>query len=48
MWEQFAITCYQMWVGLRYEVSVHPFLFAGVAIVFVAVLIMYKSEVKGR
>jgi hypothetical protein len=48
MWEQFAITCYQMWVGLKYEVSVHPFLFAGVVIVVVSALILFKSEVRGR
>jgi hypothetical protein len=48
MWEEFSINCYQMWVGLKYEVSVHPFLFAGVVIVFVSVLILYKSEVKSR
>jgi drug/metabolite transporter superfamily protein YnfA len=48
MWEQFSITCYEMWVWLKYEVSVHPFLFAGVVIVVVSAWVLFKSEVKGR
>ncbi len=48
MWEHFTITCYQMWSWLKYEVSVHPFLFAGVVIVIVCAFILHRSEIENR
>jgi hypothetical protein len=48
MWQQGAYTAYQMWVWLRYESGIHPFLFLGVVMVIVLALILYKTEVRGR
>lgn len=48
VWQQVAYTGYQVWVWLRYEVSVHPFIFLGVVIVIVSAIILYKTEVRGR
>ncbi len=47
MLDQLIITFYQMWVWMKYEVSVHPFLFAGIVIVIALAIILYKSEVEG-
>jgi hypothetical protein len=48
VWQQAVYTCYQVWVWLRYEVSVHPFIFLGVVVVIVSAIIMYKAEVRGK
>jgi drug/metabolite transporter superfamily protein YnfA len=48
MWEQFSITCYQVWIWLKSEVYVHPFLFLGIVVVIVSAWVMYKSEVRTR
>ena len=48
VWQQVAYTGYQVWVWLRYEVSMHPFIFLGVVIVIVSAIILYKTEVRGR
>ncbi len=48
MWEQLTFAWNQMWVWLTYEVSLHPFLFAGVIIVVVCAFILYKSEIESR
>ncbi len=47
MWDQFTITCHQLWMWVKYEVSVHPFLFAGIVIVIITAFILYNSEVEG-
>jgi hypothetical protein len=48
MWQQGAYAGYQVWVWLRYEAGVHPFMFLGAVIVIVAALILYKTEVRGK
>jgi hypothetical protein len=48
VWQQVAYTGYQVWVWLRYEVIVHPFIFLGVVIVIVSAIILYKAEVKNK
>ena len=48
MWQQCAYAGYQVWVWLRYEAGVHPFIFLGVVIVIVSAFIMYKTEVRGK
>ena len=48
VWQQGAYAGYQLWVWLRHEVSVHPFIFLGVVIVIVSAFIMYKTEVRGK
>ena len=46
--QQFADTGYQVWVWLRYETGVHPFIFLGVVIVIVSAIILYKTEVRSK
>jgi hypothetical protein len=48
MWQQCVYTSYQVWVWLRYEASVHPFLLLAAAIVIIAALFMYKTEVRSK
>jgi hypothetical protein len=48
VWQQGAHIATQVWVWLRYETSVHPFLFLGIAIVIVAAWILYKAEVRTK
>ena len=48
VWQQFFIGCYQAWVWLKYEASVHPFLFLGAALVVVAAWILYKAEIETK
>ena len=48
MWQQCTHNGYQVWVWLRYESGVHPFIFLGVVIVIVSAIIMYKTEVRGK
>jgi hypothetical protein len=48
MWEQFSITCYEIWVWLKYEVVLHPFLFSGIVIVIVSAWFLYKAEVQTK
>jgi hypothetical protein len=48
MWQQIAITCYQLWVWLKYEGGAHPFLAVGAVLVFVLAWAMYKTEVRSR
>ena len=48
MWQQFTYNGYQVWVWLRYEAGIHPFIFLGVVIVIVSAIIMYKTEVRGK
>jgi hypothetical protein len=47
-WEQFTITCYQLWVWLKYEAGAHPFLAVGAVVVFVSVWVLFKSEVRSK
>jgi len=48
MWQSFTIASYQAWIWLKYEVSLHPFLFLGTVIIVVSAWILYNSEVRGR
>jgi hypothetical protein len=48
MWQQGAYAAYQVWAWLRYEVSVHPFLFLAAVIIIVSAFIMYKAEVRSK
>ena len=48
IWQQIAITSYQLWVWLKYETGDHPFLAVGAVVVFVLAWAMYKTEVRSR
>jgi hypothetical protein len=48
VWSQFVYTGYQVWIWLRYEVSVHPFIFLAAVIVIVSAFILYKTEVRSK
>ena len=48
VWQQCAYTGYQVWVWLRYEAGVHPFMFLGAVIVIVSAWVMYKAEVRSK
>jgi hypothetical protein len=48
MWQKFAITSYQVWVWLKYEASLHPFLFLGAVIIIISAWVLYKSEVRSK
>jgi len=47
-WQQIAITSYQVWVWLKYEASLHPFMSLVVVIVIVAAWGLLKSEVRTK
>ena len=47
-WQQIAITSYQLWIWLKYEASLHPFLFLAIVIIIISAWAMYKTEVRGR
>ena len=44
VWQQ----CYQLWVWLRHEGGMHPFMLLAAVIVIIAAVIMYKTEVRGK
>jgi hypothetical protein len=48
MWEKFAIACYQMWIWVKYELGVHPFLTGGIILVFILAWKLYKMEIRAR
>jgi len=48
IWQRFAIAIYHIWIWLRYEFSLHPFLFLGIGIVIVSAWALYKMEVRGK
>jgi hypothetical protein len=48
MWEQLTYSLSQIWNWVSYEVSVHPFLFLGIAIVIVSAWVLYKTEVRTK
>jgi hypothetical protein len=48
IWQQIAITSYQLWVWLKYEASLHPFMFLGAVIVIISAWAMFKSEVRSK
>jgi hypothetical protein len=48
VWQECAHTGYQVWVWLRYEVGIHPFIFLGVVIVIISAVIMYKAEIRHK
>ena len=48
VWQQAVYTSYQVWLWVRYEVGIHPFIFLGVVVVIVGAFIMYKTEVRGK
>ena len=48
VWQQAVSIGYQVWVWLRYESGVHPFLFLGIAIVIVSAWVLYKAEVRNK
>ena len=48
MWQQCAYTGYQVWLWMRYEVGIHPFIFLAAVIVIISAFIMFKSEVRGK
>jgi hypothetical protein len=48
VWQQCVYTGYQVWVWLRYESGIHPFIFLGVVIVIISAFIMCKTDVRSR
>ncbi len=48
VWQQCAYTGYQVWVWLRDEAGVHPFLFLGAVIVIISAWVLFKSEVRSK
>ena len=46
MWQQCACTGYQVWVWVRDESGVHPFLLLAVVVVIISAIIMFKTEVR--
>jgi hypothetical protein len=37
-----------VWLWMRHEVGIHPFIFLAAVIVIVSAVIMYKSEVRSK
>jgi hypothetical protein len=48
VWQQCIYTSYQVWLWLRYEASIHPFIFLAAVVVIISAFIMYKAEVRGK
>ena len=48
VWQQCAYTGYQVWLWMRYEVGIHPFIFLAAVIVIISAFIMFKSEVRSK
>jgi len=48
MWQQCAYTGYQVWVWMRHEAGMHPFIFLAAVIVIISAIILYKSEVRTK
>jgi hypothetical protein len=48
VWQKGADAGYQVWVWLRYESGIHPFILLGAVIVIAAAIIMYKTEVRSK
>ena len=48
MWQQCAYTGYQVWVWMRYEAAMHPFIFLAAVIVIISAFIMFKTEVRSK
>jgi hypothetical protein len=48
VWQQCVYTSYQFWLWLRYEASIHPFIFLAAVVVIISAFIMYKAEVRGK
>jgi hypothetical protein len=47
-WEKFAISCYQMWVGVKYWASAHPYLTGSIVLVFILAWTLYKMQIRAR
>jgi hypothetical protein len=48
VWQEFVYTFYQLWLWLRYEAGMHPFIFLAAVIVIISAFIMYKAEVRTK
>lgn len=48
MWQQGVYAVYQVWLWVRYEVTIHPFIFLAAVIVIISAVIMYKAEVRDK
>jgi hypothetical protein len=48
VWQQWVYTGYQVWLWLRNEAGIHPFIFLGVVVVIISAFIMYRTDVRGR
>jgi uncharacterized membrane protein YhfC len=48
IWQQCANLGYQVWFWLKYEASLHPFMFLGAVMVIVSAWILYKSEISSK
>ena len=47
-WQKFTITCYQLWVWVKYEAGAHPYLTGGIILVFILAWTLHKMEVRAR
>ena len=48
VWQQGANLGYQVRVWLKYEASLHPFMFLGIAIVIVSAWVLFKAEIRSK
>ena len=48
IWQGFTITFYQLWVWVKYEVSLHPYLAGGIILVFILAWTLYKMEIRAK
>jgi hypothetical protein len=48
IWQEFAMDCYQAWVWVEYEASLHPYLTVGAILVFILAWTLFKMEVRAR
>jgi hypothetical protein len=48
IWQRILLTGYEVWLWLRYEMAVHPYLLVGVVIVAISAWVLYKAEVRTK
>jgi len=48
IWQQTVYTIHQVWLWMRYEVGIHPFIFLGAVIIIISAWVLYKAEVRTK
>jgi hypothetical protein len=48
VWHQSIYAVYELWAWIRYEASLHPFIFLAAVLVIISAFILYKTEVRGK